>query len=592
MRSVYYVVFVCCILVLGVSCIEAVASDRALEPLTGSRITFPAAFASGAEESEQPGQFGTVHSWVQNGAENDAVQFDMSVKEVGAKSIADVLNTILFEPDVTEKYVVRELSKNHIVLDETHTFIAETTYLRHWAWLLDDGSYFYAVFQTKDVNKRALADEFTIAFAAQKGTADLSLMTVFPRQTDDPQSVTGTWRNPENGMLLDVYGDVLMNFYQQDGAPRAYGYYSSTWKQCDLWNTEAKRCSVQTGTSPESIAIGGADGINGNYVRVADEAATAPAPSFLQTADKDSLRGTWENNTQFCTLLITRSSVNVTTKNGLRVYEGYTVTPEGLRVASDIQIRKTGDGGLLMDGYDGVFYRTGEGKGVSKYADFKPYNGSWENTKAVISLSIKNGGMAFSRDKTAGISTCSVDEEGYLHALKSRGHIDSESGNLIFDDIEGEFVRKSSPPKADTETTASQSRYILRAKDADLRRAPSLILEGSSSEQNLGGWQQKVENVVSFDINIEKAGDYRVGLFCSREPKENAVVSVSVGDGQNQTVTIPLSTTGNWANYRTFQSKSFLSLPAGQGTLYIQTGDATRGDHLMNLRSVTLIRKE
>ena len=41
-----------------------------------------------------------------------------------------------------------------------------------------------------------------------------------------------------------------------------------------------------------------------------------------------------------------------------------------------------------------------------------------------------------------GAGTCDVDEEGYLSAMGKRGRLDLQSGNLVFDEIPGEFARQ------------------------------------------------------------------------------------------------------------------------------------------------------
>ena len=134
--------------------------------------------------------------------------------------------------------------------------------------------------------------------------------------------------------------------------------------------------------------------------------------------------------------------------------------------------------------------------------------------------------------------------------------------------------------------------YTFMAAKADLSAAPGLVLEPDTPPQNLGGWVQTGDIRVRFPFSVPMAARYKVVMFCSRASEEDAVVLFSVGDGEDQRVQATVPGTGSWADYVEVEADSTLSLPAGDLTLEIETGDPSRGDHLMNLRAVKLILVE
>ncbi len=584
MKAHCYAVLACFLLIFMMPRAAMAGEVQYLEPLTGSRITLPAEFAANTNESERSGQYGKVHTWVLDGAQPDAVQFDVAVKEINAKSMADLLRKSIMDADNADKCTVRDLTPNHLELDEVQTFMGKKDFLRHWFWLLNDGSCLHAQLQSKSADRMGLADAVSIEFAAEKGSAGLEFMTVFPESPADKESVTGEWRNAESGVRLLACGPNLLRFSDTDGVALAFGLYNPVRQQCALWGNGSKNCSVEKKQGADSLTIRGSDGLDGIYVRIADGDSSSGATAGTASSAQDGFRGDWENDSEFCQLKISRSGVTVQTAHGMKVYEGYTITSDGLQMAGNTMIRKNADNGLVMDGVKGVFWPVGQGKGVSQFAAFAPYNGSWNNETASISIQIKNKGMAYSKPDGAGVSTCSVDDKGVLHALKSTGHIDAQSGNLVFEGIPGEFVRKGGSQAA----KADESGLTVLAKDADITNAPGVILEGPEDAQNLGGWKQNSAIVAVFPVSLPQAGSYSLSLNCSREPQSEALVSVAAGSDNGQRVDIPISFTGGWGNYKQFSSSGTLALPAGETMLYVTTGDPSKGDYLMNMRSITL----
>ncbi len=150
------------------------------------------------------------------------------------------------------------------------------------------------------------------------------------------------------------------------------------------------------------------------------------------------------------------------------------------------------------------------------------------------------------------------------------------------------FAAPSSPAVADS--------YELLAEDADISGASDLILEPDAPPQNLGDWRQDAGNVAIFKFHVYAGGLYSVTLHCSRvEPGTARARVYAVSDAGNdagQFVTVPVDSTGDWANYADAESDTLLRIPAGDVTLRIDSADTSIGGYLMNLRSVNLILME
>lgn len=439
--------WVCCLILLALPGM-AKANEPVVyvEPLTGSRITLPLEFSENTNTAEISGQYGKSIQWVRNAMQPDAANFDVSVKEVGAKSINDVLNAMVFRPQDTKEYSILELSANSIVIDRREESFGDVEFSRHWAWLLDDGSFLHVVLIVKAEQDKRLADAAVIEFGAEKNEKSPGLMTAFAAPDKTEMPFAGKWRNAKTQTLLEGYGKALLNFRAPDGAPLAFGYNDVFWESVTLWGTDVSKCGLVAETPDKIVLSNAGEQLDGEYERLADEGWAEPKTPVYEEGD---LRGEWENDTEFCLLQITRSGINVNTETSSASYGGYEVTPEGLRFGpDDLYIRATPDGGLVMDGRPGVFYRAGQGKGVSRFEKFAPYNGSWVNKETNIRLMIENGGTAYTEGDSVGVSTASVDADGYLHTMQSRAHIDPDSGNLVFerieseDGIEGVFVRE------------------------------------------------------------------------------------------------------------------------------------------------------
>lgn len=172
----------------------------------------------------------------------------------------------------------------------------------------------------------------------------------------------------------------------------------------------------------------GATGDDSGAVREMDKPADKWAPA-------DYL-GKWENDTEYCLLSIEGDMVSMTSDRE-SFSSSFQYTAEGLDVWTKGMLRPAPDAGLTMEGVKGVFYRAERGKGVERFAAFKPYLGVWKNPVTGVELDIQNGGYAYSVPATGGMGFGSafVDPDGRLNISGVTGAIDPDTGALVVDGV-------------------------------------------------------------------------------------------------------------------------------------------------------------
>ena len=568
---------------------QSAAADQITytEPITGSVITLPPQFTDDAQRRDFSGQFGQIACWIMRLDGNNVMQFNVSVDEVVARDIGDVLEKIVFRSSDTNDYEIKSLTSTSLELIRN-----SSDYERHWAVLLEDGSYFHVSLRiggnASKERKNEIADQTEIDFGADTNETSLTFMSDFPRVDKAKAPFSGKWLNEKTGVVLNVYGKNLVHFELADDAS-VCGYYNSFWNSAKLWNGPVAECAM-TSEGADTLVIASGKSLDGKYARIAED--NANAPEGLPVPLDGSLRGEWNNDKTLARMLITRGSINLAHDGGSSMTT-YEEAPNGLRLHNDKEITKTADGGLLVTGFEGVFYRVGMGRGATSAPGFDVYNGSWHNTTVNMSITIKDGTIVKAQETGFGFSGCKVDADGDLIALDTRGIIVPETGHLIFEDIDGEFVRQGGKAaRAGNRSTVQDDSDViieLLAEDAEIANAPGVILEPDDPPHNLGGWRQTSGAVVTFLFDVEQEGNYLVELFASREQQGEGVVLIRSGekDTQKTTVKIP-QTRGGWGDYRTFSSKTPIFLAAGEGTLSVEATDPKVSDYLINLRAITL----
>jgi hypothetical protein len=291
---------------------------------------------------------------------------------------------------------------------------------------------------------------------------------------------------------------------------------------------------------------------------------------------------------------------------------GQIETADGLEYADEIIVRRADDGGLVVEGYEGTFYRVGEGKGADRFAAFAPFMGSWENSTAGSSLQIQGGAYGEHRaDGGVSMGSASVTD-GKLSLGGSEATLDPATDTLTVEGVEGVYHRVGAhgvPAPLEKENgKVSEAAKALKAvnqvlegiaeadktaqktlkwsaEDADLDQAPDVIVEGSPP--NLGGWHG--ENTVVFHVEVEEAGDYAVTLNYSKQASDGDRADLKITAG-GESFAAPLPPTGSdWSNYVEHEFCT-LPFPAGKTTITIESTRPRGGSYVMNLRSVTLSR--
>ncbi len=240
----------------------------------------------------------------------------------------------------------------------------------------------------------------------------------------DLSEYEGRWVNEESGFRLDI----------------ARGRYTlledatlSIWAGgCDL-NAANKLLlgEFTAGMEGESLLIDSIDGAF-EYQLV-----------YNGGADERFL-GEWENDTTDYKLTINETDCVFSRISEMSMsMRSYAVVGDALAIGEGELITRTDDGDLRADGYEGTFYRVGEGRGApSPFAD---YLGTWTNEETGHSLDIQDGAyfMADASDDGFGMGMGGImlNEDGTLALDADTTAALNEDGALSLSDIDGVFQK-------------------------------------------------------------------------------------------------------------------------------------------------------
>lgn len=139
----------------------------------------------------------------------------------------------------------------------------------------------------------------------------------------------------------------------------------------------------------------------------------------------------------------------------------------------------------------------------------------------------------------------------------------------------------------------------LLPKDANLEKAPPIVVEPDKAPYNLSGWRK--DNEVSWKVDIPKAGMYTILIEYSRpggEPKAHGLLMVRSPGKETQNLKFSAQPTGknnrDWSVY-TINDNCGTQMEKGTVTLAIRpsfNSDYAGTEYFMNLRSVTLKLEE
>jgi hypothetical protein len=541
------------------------------EPLTGTVITFPSAFAGG-QVIEHADHRGKIYSITAEGYG----QIDVSVRETGATSIMDVLRDFISEPEDAKQYELLDVSENTLAIFRERESFGEKKYHYHRAWLLNDGSYLYVGFVTDRASNKSLYKELACEFGTD-GALVLKTGFQYPKDV-----MAGHWRRKDDGKkTLQIYGQkraTLLRFKNEETSELTFGHYDGFWEKLRVWALDGKGSMRFNAPDEVTVTHDALAEFAGTYSRIETVARVDPV------VKPAGFRGEWENDTIYCILRITRGGLSILQESSWRAASGYNETENGLELHDGTAISRTENGGLKVSGIAGTFYRAGEGKGHDRFAAFAPFKGNWTNPTTGFSLSIQDGAYAqFKADGgiSGSMGGASV-RDGKLYLGESEAVLDPKSGKLTVAGMEGVYEREAAtPPKS-----AAGPPYVLEARNADLSKASDVIVEPRQPPFNLGGWHGR--NTVTFHVDVKEAGDYRITLRYSKQEHDGDPAPLRITAGGKDAFSAPLPNTGkDWSRYVEYEFCT-LPFPAGKTTLSLESTQPRSGSYVMNLRSVTL----
>ncbi len=163
--------------------------------------------------------------------------------------------------------------------------------------------------------------------------------------------------------------------------------------------------------------------------------------------------GEWENDTTDYKLNIDETDCVFSRLSEMSMsMSSYAADGDALVIGENEMVTLTGDGGLHADGYEGTFYRVGEGRGAP--SPFIEYLGSWSNEETGQSLDIQEGAyfMADASDDGFGMGMGGIviNEDGSLAIGADKTATLNADGTLSVTDIDGVFQKTGeyTPPEA------------------------------------------------------------------------------------------------------------------------------------------------
>lgn len=139
----------------------------------------------------------------------------------------------------------------------------------------------------------------------------------------------------------------------------------------------------------------------------------------------------------------------------------------------------------------------------------------------------------------------------------------------------------------------------LLPKDANLKKAPQVVVEPNKEPFNLGGWKENAE--VSWTVDVPKAGFYEILIEYSRpggEPPAHGILSLRQNDEEPTNLKFSAKPTGkddgDWSVY-TINDNCGSRLTKGKLTVVVTpkyNSDYKGTEYFINLRSVTLKLQE
>ena len=331
---------------------------RFREPLTGVMISLPEGFET--VRNYYPGYEGMVTQIADNW-DNDYVL--VGVEESYVKSLDEAFLAFNGNSLAFVGVDVLAFEGNSMLLEYKEEYLEKKVYT--WVCLLDEESILTVTLMTSAADHAYVAQQIQIDFAGAEGEIGLIAADKIPVY-DESSPAAGIWHAAETDRWLYCPGGLLFTYYDSEGTPMDSGYFDDGeilgrsmkeyWQMAeDSWNRVLPRMNDKFVFEYELYEPAGKLGfeLNSAFPGVPQEGVAA-----VKTPEESLFRGHWENDTLTINLTIYRGIMRIRDDNSQQFYS-YTENSEGYLEISgeDKTVRITDGGGLVVDGYTGVFYR-------------------------------------------------------------------------------------------------------------------------------------------------------------------------------------------------------------------------------------------
>ncbi|MFA9396817.1 MAG: hypothetical protein ACERKV_00930 [Clostridiaceae bacterium] len=404
------------------------------EPLTGAIITIPGVLVYQTEINGQYGK-GIMFKDVED---SPSITLSITVDEIYVDTIDEAYEEFGFNVDFFNTKLGKYTENYFMAFTKSDT-LGEIDYTYDWVCLLTDGSVLHLTLDAMDNDPAMVVQEINIDFNDAVG--ELGLVSIYNRSEYKGSSpVVGIWENAESGDWFDCAGGLLFSIYDKEGNIIDCGIYDDF-----LDSLSGCSQSYSVDVNDNGLSIDGFDGVFSKKQELGVIPYDIPGgipcegtqASGESSGEVSEYLGKWENDTISCKLEINRGGINIYEGSGSYSNDSYTLTDQGNIKLSDGTIVMVDDnGGLKIEGLNGIFYPEGEKESV-----YVPYIGHWDNDEIEQYIWLQDGGAYSYQVSGSGIggSTWSVEGKGILTIGGDEAHID-EKGNLVIDGCDGVFI--------------------------------------------------------------------------------------------------------------------------------------------------------
>lgn len=176
-----------------------------------------------------------------------------------------------------------------------------------------------------------------------------------------------------------------------------------------------------------------------------------------------------------------------------------------------------------------------------------------------------------------------VNEDHLLDVVQDGTNITIDAPPSESDEVDWEFeLEFDLAGKPMGKSACAEAAIVLPSAEAEMH-GEKVMYEVAQIRDYIGVWVNS-DDYVSWDFNVEKAGDYLVEITMGCSPgQEGSTYAVEVGDAKLTGVT---RETGNWRTF-TIEKSGKLNLESGAQTLIVRPVEIAK-NALMNIKRIIL----